>query len=170
MPGQASWYCVHTRPQGELRVASWLDNQLGLETYFPRLVRQKTIRRVEKVVTGPLFPRYLFCRFDIASHFRAVRFAPDVIDVVAFGGGPALVRDSIITELKTWAGDAIDHIVLQPEFRPGDPVQITAGPLRGLQAVILDGRTDRDRVAVLLSLLNCEARTVIDRGLIARAG
>ena len=55
------WYCIHTRPQKEARVVAYLAT-LGLETYFPRLKRQKTIRRVRRIVTGPLFPRYPFCR------------------------------------------------------------------------------------------------------------
>ena len=50
-----NWYCVHTRPLKEQQVATHFHEMLGLELYFPRLRRQKTIRRVRRVVTSPLF-------------------------------------------------------------------------------------------------------------------
>jgi transcriptional antiterminator RfaH len=157
------WYCIHTKPRKESQVAACLYEQLGLETYFPLLKQQRTIRRVRRVVTGPLFPRYLFCRFDLFTRYRAVRYAPEVIEIVRFGERPALVHDCMIDELKSWAGKAVDVITLQPGLQPGDRVEITDGPMRGLQAVILHERGDRDRVAVLLSILECGAQMMISR-------
>jgi transcriptional antiterminator RfaH len=165
-----NWYCVHTRPLKEQQVATHFNQMLGLEMYFPRLRRQKTIRRVRRVVTSPLFPRYLFCRFDPVLRYRAVRYAPDVIEVVRFGDHPAVVDDGIIETLKNWAGDALDMITIQPDLCTGDLVEITDGPMRGLQAVILNSRDDRDRVTVLLSLLECGAKMMISRSQLARAG
>lgn len=165
-----NWYCVHTRPLKESQTAGYLRETLGLETYFPRLKCRKIIRRVRRVVTRPLFPRYLFCRFDPGMQFRAVRYAPEVIGVVSFGERPAVVSDVLIAELQSWAGEALDVIELQPGLRPGDLVEITHGPMRGLQAVILNERSDRDRVAVLLSILEREARVIIDRSQLVRVG
>ena len=165
-----NWYCIHTRPVKENQSAMYLQAMLGLETYFPRLKRQKTIRRVRRIVTRPLFPRYLFCRFDPSLRYRAVRYAPDVIEVVRFGEHPAVVDDGIIEALKNWAGDALDVITIQPDLRPGDLVEITDGPMRGLQAVILNSKNDCERVTVLLSILECGARMMIDRSQLARVG
>lgn len=136
---------------------------LGLETYFPRLRQYKTIRRVRRVVTDPLFPRYFFCRFDPASSYRQVRYAPETIDIVHVGRYPAIVDSSLIAELKSWAGDAVDILTLQPTLRVGDRVEITDGPMRGLPAVILHASEDRDRVAILLSILECGAQMTISR-------
>jgi transcriptional antiterminator RfaH len=162
------WYCVHTRPQKEGRAATRLREVLGLETYFPRLRRRRTIRRVRRIVTGPLFPRYLFCRFDFSTQYRAVRYAQDVIDVVSFGHLPAVVDDALIEELKAWAGESIDVITLQACFRPGDRVEITDGPFRGLQAVIENEMNGRERVAIILSILERDVQTTISRWQIAR--
>ena len=165
-----NWHCIHTKPLKEQQVARHFSEMLDLETYFPRLKREKTIRRVRRVVTSPLFPRYLFCRFEPALHYRAVRYATDVIDVVSFGGQPATVDDGIISGLRNWAGDALDVITIQPSLRPGDLVEITDGPMRGLEAVILHERSDRDRVAVLLSILECGAQMTISRAQLRRVG
>jgi len=165
-----NWYCIHTRPVKESQATQYLKEMLGLETYFPRLKQQKTIRRVRRIVTRPLFPRYLFCRFDLGEHYRAVRYAPDVIDVVTFGERPATVSDALIGELRGWAGEAVDVITLWPCLGPGDRVEITEGPMRGLQAVILHETNDSDRVAVLLSILECGAKVMINRSQLVRVG
>ena len=164
-----NWYCIQTKPLKESQTAAYLNETLGLETYFPRLRQQKVIRRVRRAVIRPLFPRYLFCRFDAGLQFRAARYAPDVVDVVSFGDRPAVVDQSIIAELKGWAGEAVDIITIQPQLALGDQVRITDGPLRGLQASIVEERSDRDRVAVLLSALECGAQVMISRSQLERA-
>ena len=120
------------------------------------------------MVTSALFPRYFFCRFDYRTGFRAVRYAPEVIDVVCAGDQPTVVSDVIIDELKRWAGDAVDVITIQPGLKPGDLVQITDGPLRGLEAVILHERNDRERVTLLLSMLEFGGQTTISRSQLVR--
>ncbi len=158
------WYCIHTRPKKETQVEAYCRNLLGLETYFPRLRQHRTIRRVRRVVTTGLFPRYLFCRFDPAVSYRLVRYAPEAIDVVRIGTAPAVVSEALIDEMKAWAGDAFDILTLQPPLQVGDKVEITDGPMRGLTAVILRASNDEDRVAILLSILECGAQMQISRG------
>lgn len=164
------WYCIHTRPQKESLVAAHCRTALGLEVYYPQLRETRTIRRVRRLVTGPLFPRYLFCRFDAGLAYRAVRYAPDAVDVVHTGALPAEVSDGLIAELRAWAGEAIDVIALRPALQPGDAVEITTGPLRGLPAVIVHTDDAHHRVAILLSLLQSEAHSVVSMDDIRRVG
>ncbi|MBL4576766.1 MAG: hypothetical protein JKY51_11860 [Opitutaceae bacterium] len=157
------WYCVHTKPLKEAHVERYLEEVLSMETYFPRLKREKTIRRVRRVVTEPLFPRYLFCRFDPAVSFRAVQYAQDVLNIVSSGDKPTIVSDAIITQLKSWAGEAIDALSIQPGLQTGDSVEITDGPMQGLRAVFQHETSNLDRVAILLSMMDTEARMIINR-------
>jgi len=163
LPNLTRWLCVHTRPRKESAAVQYCRDVLGLDAYYPKLKRLKTIRRVKRWVTGPLFPRYFFCRFNLAHNFRAVRYAPQVIDVVSFGGKPTVVDDAIIHQLQQWAGETVDVITARPALKPGDLVEIVDGPLRGLQAVVVQEMSDRDRVAVLLSTLQYQARVVVSR-------
>lgn len=165
-----NWYCIHTKPTKETLSQRYLGETLGLETYFPKLRETKRIRRVRREVTSPLFPRYLFCRFDPADSYRAVQYAPDVLGVVSFGGTPTIVGSDLIEELRRWAGESLDVVTIRPGLQPGDHVEIVAGPMCGLQAVILHGMRDTERVAVLLTALNFSARTIIDRSALERVG
>ncbi|MBI5693309.1 MAG: hypothetical protein HZC55_24790 [Verrucomicrobia bacterium] len=158
-----NWYCIHTKPQKEAQVAAFCHEQLGLETYLPRLREYRTIRRVRRLTTRPLFPRYLFCHFDLTTDYRSVRYAPDALNLVHHGSWPAVVPHVLIGELRAWAGQEHDIITLDSPLRPGDNVEITSGPLRGLSAVILRATSDRDRVAVLLSVLQENTLATISR-------
>jgi transcriptional antiterminator RfaH len=158
-----NWYCVHTKPQKEPQVAAYSADILGVETYFPRLRREKVIRRKRQVITSPLFPRYLFCRFDLGKLYRAVRYAPDVIDIVHAGNAAVAVPDSMIERLKNWAGNEIDIIAVRPGIKLGDLVEITEGPLQGLSGVVLENCEDQERVTLLLSFLQCGAQLKMRR-------
>jgi transcriptional antiterminator RfaH len=163
LPNATRWLCVHTRPRKEASAEQYCREVLGFKTYYPRMKHLKTIRRVKRWIVGPLFPRYFFCRLNLAQNFRAVQYAPQVIGVVSFGGQPTPVDDAIIDQLQQWAGEAVDIVTVRPGFHPGDLVEIADGPLRGLQAVVLQEMSDRDRVAVLLSTLGCQARLIVSR-------
>lgn len=164
-----NWYCIHTRPQKEDSICRFYEDSLHLETFSPQLRERRVIRRVKRLVTRPLFPRYVFCRFEPALHHRAVRYAPDIIDVLHFGGEPTIVPDALIDEIRGWNSEVMDTS-LRPAFFPGDIVVIGEGPLMGLRAIVQHELNDTDRVAVLLSFLDCGARTVLPRAQLQLVG
>ena len=157
------WFCLHTKPQKEVQVASFCTAQLGLETYYPRIRQHRTIRRRRTLVIRPLFPRYLFCRFDPASLFRAVRYAPDIVQIVSRGDIPTVVSPDLIDGLRSWAGNEVDLLTLQPSMRVGDRVEVTNGPLQGLSGTILKEAQERVRVTILLSFLQNGAQLTVER-------
>jgi len=163
-----NWFCLHTRPLKEAHVESYCRETLGVETYFPRLKEHRTIRRVRREVTSALFPRYLFAKIDLATSYRAVRYAPEVINLVHAGDAPAIVSDALVDELRAWAGNEVDRTTLVPSFRPGDAVQVVQGPMQGVSAVILRASDANDRVTVLLSLLQHGVQVTISRAQLER--
>ena len=72
-----------------------------------------------------------------------------------------------MAEIQRWAGESLDVITLSPPLSPGDAVEIIDGPLQGLHAVVRHGTEDRERVAVLLSLLDSRT-TMINRSQLRR--
>ena len=156
-----NWYAIHTKPRQESLALSSLQRE-NIVTFFPQLRRKRTIRRVRKWVTSPLFPSYFFAQFDVALNGRLVRYADGVINVVSFGGKPALVDPNIITALKDYAPG--DIVIVQPTgLRPGDVVEIQTGPLRGMQGIFEREMSDRDRVVILLEVLMKSTRVQVSR-------
>lgn len=159
----ANWYCIHTKPRKEAAAEIYFREKLGLEAYYPRLKRRKTVRRVKRWVVGPLFPRYLFCRFELAEHYRMVRYSHEVIGVVSFGESPVVVESAVVDQVKSWAGEAVDVVTIRPNPKPGDTVEIADGAFRGLRAVVERDMCDQQRVALLLTTLTYHARIVVSR-------
>jgi transcriptional antiterminator RfaH len=156
-----NWYAVHTKPKQENLVQDNLQ-KLGLETFCPLLQQDKLIRRKWQTVTGPLFPRYLFARFNLQAHYRAVNYSRGVKGVVAFGSVPAKVGEEMIEAIRSRTRNGC--VTVQPSsFTPGQAIHIQEGPLRGLEAVFEQEMDDHQRVVLLLHTLSYQARVIVDR-------
>ncbi len=143
---------------------SYIRNELGLETFFPRLRRKKTVRRVRREVTEALFPRYLFCKLDLAESLRAVTYGRDVINIVNAGGVPIRVSEATIRQIRDWTGKDDDVLAIEPSpVKKGDRVRVVDGPMQGFEAIFMGDVSRGERVAILLDLMNAEAKTEIDR-------
>ena len=180
-PSTTAWYAVHAKPRQETTALLSLQRE-KVETFFPRLRRKRTIRRVRKWVTGPLFPGYFFARFDPAQDGRLVRYANGVINVVSFGGHPAVVEPALIAAIRDHC-DCVstrnlqpatlnsqlstilpDTVTIQPQaLRPGDVVEIQTGPFRGMQGVFEREMSGQERVVILLEVLAKTTRVQVSR-------
>jgi len=163
-----NWYCIRTKSQRETYTAQQLSENLSLEVFFPQMRRQKLIRRVRRMVVEPMFPQYLFCRFEVGSFYRAVRYTHEVIDILSFGAAPTVVDEGLVEQLREWSTQQMNSQA-PSLFSCGDRVQITDGPMRGLEAVIMRDHSAGDRVAVLLSILGCDAQLTIRSCQLAKA-
>jgi transcriptional antiterminator RfaH len=155
-----NWFAVKTKPHQE-HVAQLNLQRLGVETFLPEIKQNKVIRRKRQSVIGPLFPGYLFARFFLNTHYRAVTYARGVQKVVAFGPTPATVDDGIIEGIKSKFEDGY-VTVPQPTFTPGQLVRIHQGPLQGMEAIFEREMSDNQRATLLLRTLAFQARVIVD--------
>lgn len=156
------WYVIRTKPHQE-RLAEFHLSQLSVDTFLPLLKQRKKVRRQEKMVVEPLFPRYLFARFDITDRYRAVNYSRGVAHIVEFGLKPAEVSEALIDGIKSRMTDG--YITPKADcFQHGQIVRITGGPLDGLQAVFVREMKEQHRVLLLLQALGLHARLTVDIG------
>lgn len=155
------WHAVHTKPHQE-SLASLSLERFGVETFSPRLKQMKKVRRRRQEVIRPLFPGYLFARFDGQARYRAVNYAAGVQRVVSWGTELAIVEDGLIASIRARLQEG--YVIVPPvSFIPGQTVRILEGPLQGLEAVFERELSDEQRVIVLMQALSYKARVVIDR-------
>jgi len=102
-----------------------------------------------------MFPGYVFCQ-PAPSQLNAVISCSGAVRVVTFGDGPARVGPEVVAYLRSRAG-AHGIIEIDPVVA-GREVTITDGPLRGLAAVVERRLSARQRVLVLLNLLQRQTR------------
>jgi len=154
------WYIVSTKPHQEKRAELHIQ-QHGIECFLPLLRENKTIRRTRKEVISPLFPGYLFARFSLDMHLRAVSYATGVRKIVEFGSGPVELDATMIDAIKERLRDG--YVTPHSErFKMGQLLHIKGGPLAGLEAVFMREMTGRNRVLLFLNTLGLHARLTID--------
>ena len=144
------WYVIRSKPQSEGLAAASLDGE-GLELFFPR-VQTPSLGGARTRI--PLFPGYLFVRYDMESEFApSVRRLPGVLGWVSFDGVAPSVSDEVVAEL-TRRVDAINgEGGLWTRFGPGDRVRVVTDKLDSLAEVVEDAKSPESRVRVLLQFM-----------------
>ena len=143
----SAWYVIHTKPRQETRALENLQNQ-GFACFLPTMQVQKLRNQKVQNVTEPMFSRYLFIQLDdTTQNWGPIRSTLGVSKLVSFGHQPAKVPHEFIAFLQEAPPEALERM-----FAPGDSVQISNGPLRGLEGKYIahDGET---RAFVLVDLL-----------------
>lgn len=158
------WYLVYTKPRNEDALErKFLD--AGLEVLNPKVKERKYVRRRVTEAVSPLFPCYVFVKFDVFRNYRLVKYSRGVKKLVGFENCPTPVSDAIISSIegRTEGGFVA---VRKDMFRAGDTVQIKAGPLSGFDAIFENEVKDTERVSILLKTVN--ARVVVDQALLSK--
>jgi transcription antitermination factor NusG len=102
-------------------------------------------------------PGLLFVFTDLAEQFSQIVWAPGVKAFVSLGGGPVSVNEGIIEFLRGREGP--DGLIrCNQGFSESSEVRIVHGPFRGLTAIVEERLPARERVRVLMELLQRTTR------------
>lgn len=143
------WYLVYGKPHQERVARENLERQ-GFETYVPWIRRRRRRRGRYVATVEPMFPRYLFVRFDAErDHWGPIRSTLGVAKLVRFGAALARVPDDLVALLRSREDLEGVQDAPAPEFRSGAGVRIVEGPMAGYEG-IFQAASGRDRVTVLL--------------------
>jgi transcription antitermination factor NusG len=153
-----SWFALQVRARHELGVADFLKS-MGYEFFLPQYICRKLWSDRVKKVEAPLFPGYLFCRFDPQDRFPIVS-TPGVIQVVGYNRMPVPVDDSEIQAIQTLAASGLPNQPW-PYLEVGDRVRIEAGALRGLEGMLIEFKGSH-RLLLSITLLHRAVAVEID--------
>ncbi len=159
------WYAVYTKPKQENIVADSLKGA-GLEVFNPKLKQRKYVHGVYKDIIGPFFPCYIFVRFEPANFSWMIKYTRGVRKIVG-GDSPWPVSDEVIDLIKAHEENGIIAIK-PPELRSGDRVTIKDGPLQGLNGIFEKEINGQERVILLLTAIEYQARVVVDKAFLMK--
>ena len=147
-----SWYVIQTKPKKEEDVRSYLSTK-GLEIFNP-LVETVLIRnaRLNKELK-PLFPGYIFGRFDLEQDYSLVKWGRGVKKVLGLGGSYPTPVSEVVVEIIKKRTDTYGVVRKSYHFEANDRVRIKSGPLKDLLGIFERWVSDSDRVKVLLNLV-----------------
>jgi transcriptional antiterminator RfaH len=167
-PSGVAWYCVRSQPRHEHIAAAHLRLNRRVEVFSPRIRFKRATRRGPVWVSEPLFPSYLFARFDWKQMLQDVQHTSGVAGVVHFGLLWPTVPDEVIAQLSA-AVDKDETRVIEEVLHVGDEVQLAGGAFDGFHAVVTRVMPGRQRVAVLLEFLGRQTMVELDRSALRNA-
>jgi transcription antitermination factor NusG len=155
-----SWYAIQVHSKWEGRVSAVLHAK-GYEE-FPALYRgqRKWADRV-KESDFPLFPGYVFCRFNSSERLLPILTTPGVLKIVGAGNVPIAIADEQIAAIQTIIRSGLPSSSV-PLVTVGCRVVVEHGPLKGIEGIVL--ATDkRSRLAISVELLQRSVVVEIER-------
>jgi transcription antitermination factor NusG len=152
------WYALQVRSRYEIGVARHLRG-MGYEEFLPQYAcRKRWSDRIKEVQT-PLFPGYLFCRFNPQNRLPILK-TPGVIQIVGYNRQPIPVDEDEIKSIQTLVTSGIPNQPW-PFLKVGEKVIIESGPLRGLEGVLVEFKGNR-RLVLSVSLLQRSVAVEMD--------
>ena len=121
----------------------------GYEVYLPQYWKQTHWSDRRREVSCPLFPGYLFCRFD--SRLPPIVTIPSVVSIVGRGRQPEPIPEHEITNVQSMLQSGFT-VALSPYLQAGEHVTILRGPLRGVEGLLVRNK-ERFKVVVSINLL-----------------
>jgi transcription antitermination factor NusG len=157
--GDRAWFAVRVQSKFE-HLASARLNGKGYEEFLPLYSARRRWSDRIKHLDLPLFPGYLFCRFDVRDRLPILT-TPGVVGIVGAGKLPIPVAETEIEAVKAILRSGLAALPW-PFLNVGSKVYIEGGPLAGIEGIITN--TDKVyRLIVSVSLLQRSVSVEIDR-------
>src|SRR5208283_3408781 len=152
------WYAAYTSANHEKRIAMQLG-QRSLEHFLPLYdsVRRWKDRRM--LLQLPLFPGYVFAHFALRDRLQVLQI-PGVAKLVSFNGLPAALPQQEIEALRASLESGL-RAEPHPYLKVGRRARVKAGPLRGMQGILVR-RKNRSRFVISLDLIMRSVAVEVD--------
>jgi transcription antitermination factor NusG len=157
-----SWFALHVRSRFEKYVETHLQ-QKGFDVFCPTSVVKRKWSDRTKTISIPLFPNYVFCRFDLNCRLP-ILVTPGVNSIVGCGKAPQPVDEQEIQDIYRIIEAGVTTQPW-PFLSQGERVRINSGPLQGLTGIVLREK-GQNQLIISVSLLMRSVSVEIDRCLI----
>jgi len=152
------WYALRVRPRAEWMVQANLRNK-GYDLLLPTYKSRRRWSDRIKVLEMPLFPGYVFCRFDSRTRLP-ILMTPGVLFVVGIGKTPHPVEDSEIAALQQVMESGLT-CAPHPYLTVGQRVRVEHGSLAGLTGIVTHLKNEL-RLIISVNLLMRSVSVEID--------
>ncbi len=167
--GQRGWYVIHTYSGYEEQVSENLKQRiesLSMEDKIFKVLVPKE-KQIEikngkrKTIEKKIFPGYVLVEMIVTDDsWYVVRNTPNVTGFIGLGVRPTPMSKEEIDRIQKRMG--VEEPKYKIEFKPGDLVRISDGPLKGFEAKVTEIDEDKGKVKVLVSMFGRETPVNLD--------
>jgi transcription antitermination factor NusG len=127
---------------------------MGVDCYLPLKKELRVWSDRKKWVESPLFPSYVFVRVSEREYHQAIQ-PTWAVRYVSFGGKAVTIRESQIEGLKSFLADQEREVeVTTRNFKKGDQLEVSSGPLQGVKGELIQIR-GQHRLVLRFESLGC---------------
>ncbi len=152
------WFALQVWTRKERLVSTHLEGQ-GYECFLPLYKSRRQWSDRAKELDQPLFPGYLFCRFDFQNR-RPLVITPGIIRVVGMGERPMPIEDREIEAIQLALASGLPSRPW-PYLEVGERVRVNYGSLTGLEGFLTSFKGTH-RVVLSVSLLQRSVAMEVD--------
>lgn len=156
---ERKWFVLVVKPRHEKAADQILANK-GFETFLPLYLRRHHYGSRKREYELPLFPGYLFCRFDSQARLPVLN-TPSVIQVAGAGRTPLPVDETEVESLRIVAASRF-ALTPHPYLDVGHKVRIDAGPLAGIEGIVIKLKNSL-RLVLSITMLQRSVAVELDR-------
>jgi len=133
------WFAVVVRSRWERSAASSLATR-ECESLLPVFKQRRRWSDRWKELELPLFPGYIFCRFNPDNRLPVLT-TPGVLSIVGRGKVPIPIEPDEIAAIELLVRSGLPARPW-PFLQAGQVVQVNQGPLRGLRGIVLQLKSE----------------------------
>lgn len=163
---QPRWFALQVRAKHEKVVAAHLSGR-NVEWFLPVYKCRRPWSDRIKEIEAPLFPGYLFSRFDLRNRL-SIMTIPGLVRIVGYGRLPASIEEAEVGAIHTLMTAGL-RSQPWPFMAAGDKVRIANGPLRGVEGILVAFRGSH-RLILSVTLLQRSVAVEIDSALVVPEG
>ena len=153
------WYAIRVKSKFETVTSAGLAGK-GYEPFLPLYTARRRWSDRVKQLELPLFPGYVFCRFDVNARLPVLT-TTGVISVVGYGREPVAIDEGEIAAVRAIIASGLPAVPW-PFLRAGNRVLIEQGPLAGIEGIVLSMKKEC-RLIVSVTMLQRSMGVEIDR-------
>ncbi len=155
-----AWYALYTRSRFEKKLMSELTDR-SIEIFLPMREVLSRWKDRKKRIWVPLFPGYIFVNHvDTPANRYRVLNIPGAVRFVGLEGHAEPVPDEQIDAVRRFLEASIS-IDPYPYLRIGNRVEVIAGPLKGIQGILVK-KKGRFRFVLQVDLIQQAVSVEID--------
>jgi transcriptional antiterminator NusG len=161
-PGSKNWYAVWTQSHFEQSVSQQLSAK-GFTAFLPEMNVWSKRGGEQRLIRVPMFPGYLFVRdgMDKRSYVEILK-ARGVVRILEDGWTRLTpVPDEVIDSLQQVVAADVPVFAAE-QFTQGDRVEVTEGPLLGLEGLFVQDKATKGRLVLNVELLGRSVAVEVD--------